>query len=815
MANPPINPQLELAFDYIRQTSTSIFLTGKAGTGKTTFLKRVKEEAGKRMVVTAPTGVAAINAGGMTIHSLFQLPLGLFVPNSHRREENRRYSREKLNLIRGMDLLVIDEISMVRADLLDAIDESLRQFRDDARPFGNVQLLMIGDLHQLPPVVKPEDWETLRRYYQTPYFFGSQALRQTKFVSIELKHIYRQSDTVFIELLNKVRENQLDDPTLQLLNRRYIPGFRPQRNESYITLTSTNAVAHQINQENLIRLPGKPQRFPARIEGNFPPSSYPTEETLEFKRGSQVMFIKNDQQPEKRFYNGKIGTIKRMDAEAIYVQCEGESSEIAVTPSEWANVKYSFNEETKEIEEEVLGMFVQFPLKLAWAITIHKSQGLTFERAIIDAQSAFAHGQVYVALSRCKTLQGIVLLSPIEYSSVKTDPVVQGYTEEVERKAPGEAEIHQAKQLFQKQLIEELFSFQAIAFCFSRLRNLYQQHQNTLPAESLPHVSGLARTAYELLSAVSDKFHPQLQAYLESPALPEANAELQTRIGKAAEYFTGHLATILEQSRAIPTQTDNQAVRQSVLAQLENLQLQIFIKQALFHACRNGFSTSAYQRTKFDAEFDFKRSFVRQSLQEAVPADVPHPELYAELLKYRQEMADQNGISPRSVLTSDSLRLLVTALPTTQHAISKIRGIARKRLQKYGSDIERIVRRYCDGRHLSVDPKAASKALAAGTKQISFDMFQAGCSVEQIAQKRSLTVSTIQVHLAHFIALNQLDIHQLLSPAALNEIAQFFSAHPGAKLADAKTFFGDKYEYGTLRLASAHFSASNSNVQTH
>lgn len=802
--NLQTNPQLELAFDYVRETSTNIFLTGKAGSGKTTFLRQVKADGGKRMAVVAPTGVAAINAGGMTIHSLFQLPFGLHVPDGHRKEEHRKFSRQKLNLIRSLDLLVIDEISMVRADLLDAIDDSMRRFRGDSRPFGNVQLLMIGDLHQLPPVVKQEDWETLSRFYETPYFFGSVALKKIDYVSIELKHIYRQSDATFIDLLNKVRDNCLDEATLRRLNSRYVPDFRPPPNESYITLTATNAAALDINTRNLARLSGKSHCFTATIHGDFPASSYPTEQKLEFKPGAQVMFIKNDLQPDKRYYNGKIGRITNISNEAIFVRCEGDSHDIQVVPDEWKNVKYSLNETTKEIEEQELGTFIQYPLKLAWAITIHKSQGLTFERAIIDAQAAFAHGQVYVALSRCKSFEGIVLRSRIDYSSVKTDPVVKHYSAEAERNAPSENQVQQAKRQYQQSLIADLFSFQSIEQSLSRLRRTYQEHQSQLGAEAGQQVGGLARLAHETLTSVADKFHPQLLAYFHDEGMPEANPILRQRIVKAAGYFTEKIAEITQAASAVPTLTDNQAVRGLVTSQFEQFQRQLFVKQASFAACRDGFSTVSYKRAQFDAELDFSRKFTLSAPAETVPEGVPHPKLYAELLQYRQRMSNQQGISQRAVLTSESLRQLVTILPTTQKTIGKIRGIAAKRLQRYGKDIEVIIRQYCEANQILIDNLSeANRSRADGgsvTQRTTWEMFQAGKTVEQIAKERMRSLSTIQTHLAYYVEVDLLDIQSLLPDEKLDEIKRFFLANPTAKTSEARAHFGNKFEYGELSL---------------
>ncbi len=508
------NPQLELAFDYVRNTHKNIFLTGKAGTGKTTFLHRIKQESPKRMVVVAPTGVAAINAGGMTIHSFFQLPFGPFLPGSTADPtRQRRFSGEKIRLIQSLDLLVIDEISMVRADVLDGIDDVLRRYRDRYKPFGGVQLLMIGDLHQLPPIVKDEEWYLLREHYQTMYFFGSQALRNTQPVSIELKHIYRQSDTIFIDLLNKVRDNQIDDRVLAALNSRYIANFQPTEDAPYITLTAHNASAQAINAEKLASIVQPLQTFKSAVQGDFPAFSYPADEVLECKKEAQVMFVKNDINREKRYYNGKIGKITGFRDGVIYVRCPGETEDIEVTPAEWSNVKYTLNEQTKEVGEELLGTFTQYPLKLAWAITIHKSQGLTFERAIIDAEAAFAHGQVYVALSRCKSFEGIVLRSRIAQSSVKTDSVVKNYTEEADRNAPDEHHLIQSKTEYQQSLILELFDFTRLRQAFVKINRLFLEHETILYSGAGQQLKTLETQAVEQIISVAERFKPQARQY--------------------------------------------------------------------------------------------------------------------------------------------------------------------------------------------------------------------------------------------------------------------------------------------------------------
>ena len=451
------NRELRNAWDFVEHTGISIFLTGKAGTGKTTFLRALKEHSNKRNVIVAPTGVAAMNAGGMTIHSFFQLPLSPFVPNAN--IKNRfDYSKEKRKIMRTLDLLIIDEISMVRADVLDAIDSVLRRFREPNKPFGGVQLLMIGDLQQLTPVVTPTEEELLQRYYDTPYFFGSKALRSINYVTIELTHVYRQQDETFITLLNNIREGNVSESDLQRLNQRYDPTFQPKQGSDYIRLTTHNRMAESYNEDQLRNLPTRAYTFSAETEGNFPEYNYPTDFNLTLKVGAQVMFIRNDN--IGRYYNGRIGHVTYVDNEKISVLCPGDEEPFDVEAEIWENTKYTLNEKTKQIEAEVQGTFKQYPLRLAWAITIHKSQGLTFEHAIIDAQASFASGQVYVALSRCKSLEGLVLASPIGNTAIINDSRVSDYishqTEEAQKSI---SELPTLKEEYYRQLLIEMFNF--------------------------------------------------------------------------------------------------------------------------------------------------------------------------------------------------------------------------------------------------------------------------------------------------------------------------------------------------------------------
>lgn len=811
------NPQLELAFDYVRNTHKNIFLTGKAGTGKTTFLQQVKRETPKRMIVVAPTGVAAINAGGMTIHSFFQLPFGPFIPgNAADPSRQRRFFAEKIRLIRSLDLLVIDEISMVRADLLDAIDDVLRRFRDRGKPFGGVQLLMIGDLHQLPPIVKDEEWNLLREHYDTMYFFGSRALKESGPVSIELKHIYRQSDTTFIDLLNRIRNNRLDTEVMLQLNSRYIPDFQPAEDEPYITLTALNASAQDINAEKLAAISEPLERFEAVIHGEFPAYAFPADEIFECKTGAQVMFVKNDMNREKRFYNGKIGKITGFGENLIFVRCPGDSFDIEVSPVEWSNVKYTLNESNKEVNEEVLGTFTQYPLKLAWAITIHKSQGLTFERAIIDAQAAFAHGQVYVALSRCKSFEGIVLRSPINPSSVRTDQVVKKYTDTADKNTPDETHLERSKAEFQENILKELFDFSTLKRRFSQTTRLFLEHSNTLHQESGAQMFALETRAATEVIDVAARFSPQIQAYVTQGGLPENNAALQERLQKARTYFETQLhETLLPAVGEIRVVTDNKSVKKAVYEALEALQKEIFIKNACFASLREGFSATRYLSAKANAELDFKPLKTENKPAALAALDfsnLPHPALYARLKQWREDTADALQLERFQVMHTRVMLQLLHTLPVELNTLKKVKGIGELKARQFGDTLLDIIRDYCRENDVAPEqtapePSPEPKTASPNTKKRSLEAFKAGMSIEEIATERGLASSTIESHLGHFIQIGELDVFSLLAPEAVTEIVQFYVENEVQGTSPAKEHFGEKYSYAQLRMVLQYMSS--------
>ena len=545
-----------LAEEFAMHTNRPLFITGKAGTGKTTFLRKLREQSPKNMAVVAPTGVAAINAGGMTIHSLFQLPTRILPPTQesyrHMFSEQRMFQRKR-NMLYHLEMLVIDEISMVRADVLDAIDQVLRRYkyRKD-KPFGGVQLVMIGDLFQLSPVVtKGDDEEAMKKYYEGPYFFQSRVMKELQPIYVELDHVFRQQDEVFVKLLNEVRENQLTTQGRKLLNARYNPRFKNTDEDFHITLTTHNRSADELNERELNRLPGEEHVFHADIKKDFPENIYPTEETLTLKVGARVMFVRNDDQKPRRFYNGKIGVITDIDDGKIFVRCD--DGDIKVTRMIWENIRYREDEKTGKIDEEVLGTFMQYPLRLAWAVTIHKSQGLTFDKVIIDAARAFAAGQVYVALSRCRTLEGIVLSTPLDYVELDNDPSVLRYTSDQPSMEAVIQALPQARKEYELQLFSALFDFHRMLSLVDQMRKIVVE-KVSFNEESLLFVENL-KPKFEEWQTVADKFRPQLTKLL----LSGDKKMLKQRLNAAMQYFLPLMTPIAKEVAQHPCRSKNKA----------------------------------------------------------------------------------------------------------------------------------------------------------------------------------------------------------------------------------------------------------------
>lgn len=592
------NLELRQAWEFVEHTGMSIFLTGKAGTGKTTFLKTLKSHSHKRMVVVAPTGVAAINAGGVTIHSFFQLPLSPYVPNA-KMEQRFAYSKEKRKIMRTIDMLVIDEISMVRSDVLDAVDNVMRRFREHDKPFGGVQLVMIGDLHQLTPVVRDEEEKILSEYYNTTYFFGSKALQSIDYVTIELHHVYRQQDESFLKILNDIRDGHPTADDLKTLNSRYNPSFRPNANDDYIRLTTHNSKADDYNNYELLALKTPSYTFEAEIEKEFPPSDYPTDMRLTLKTGAQVMFLKND--PKGRYYNGRIGHVTYVDERQILVLCPGDEKAIEVEKEVWENTKYKLNDSTNQIESEVVGTFTQYPLRLAWAITIHKSQGLTFDHAIIDAQLSFASGQVYVALSRCKALEGMVLASPIEPSAIINDSRVSDYVANQGAAAKASIErLPKLKEAYYKQLLVELFNFKPILVAESSLDRVMQ--------EFFYSKSALAALHHTALDDLRTKVIPTAKTWtnkIENLTDEQAHStDFLERVKRGAAYFAGQLTDIFDDliKRTGLLQTNNKMIKRRLdHAYTDMHDIWLGKRYLLTDIAENGYTPQSYLKFKQEA----------------------------------------------------------------------------------------------------------------------------------------------------------------------------------------------------------------------
>lgn len=646
------NPLLQLAEAYVNTTNTVVFLTGKAGTGKTTFLRQLRQSSSKKLAIVAPTGVAAINAGGMTIHSLFQLPFGPLLLNSAERPEVN-YSAEKRQLLQGLELLVIDEISMVRPDVLDQLDLILRNLRGNTHAFGGIQLLLIGDLAQLSPIIREEEWILLRPYYRTPYFFSSQVLQRTDYVRIELDKVYRQRDEEFVNVLNEMREQQLSDTSLKKLNERYLPGFKPAPEDPYITLTTHNRIAQQLNTEWLESLQGKEVTYTATIRGEFPADAYPTETTLKLKSGAQVMFVKNDSSPEKRYYNGKIGIVSRLETDTVYVSTP-DGQEIAVQALEWSNVKYEL--EGEAIAENNAGSFAQIPLKLAWAITIHKSQGLTFDKAIIDVSEAFTHGQAYVALSRCRSLEGLVLRNPVIAQNVIGDPAVKRFNEEAEKRRPDQQTLKAHQEAYRLYLLTELFNFNG-------LREKMKKFESLLP--------GLESEVF----AVASKLPPQLAGYSDE-RLHKAAAYFQEKLSIAANRLHEQLTGFVGNSKELAGKADE--LLQWVMTKLKLLET---FSQAQF-------TTENYlnllRRQKPQAVHSYLKALNSK----------PNELLLERLLAWRESTSQSENILSSMLFTEQTLAAIAARLPETLKALSGIKGVGPEKAARYGAGILTLIRAY-------------------------------------------------------------------------------------------------------------------------
>ncbi|WP_405606545.1 helix-turn-helix domain-containing protein [Polaribacter sp. Asnod1-A03] len=793
----PENPELELAFNFINKTDRNIFVTGKAGTGKTTFLHQIKKESLKRMVIVAPTGVAAINAKGVTIHSFFQMPFGPILPNQiANTNQQRKFSKTKIDIIKSLDLVIIDEISMVRADLLDGIDQVMRRYKNRNKVFGGAQVLMIGDLQQLAPVVRPNEWSLLQQHYNTVYFFSSKAYQEANVVSIELKHIYRQKNEDFITILNEIRTDTLSEKSAEILNKNYNPSFSPTKDDGYITLTTHNNRANLINNSELNKLKNRSYHFDAEVSGKFSENSYPNDEKLELKIGAQVMFIKNDSSPEKRYYNGKIGIVTDITSENVIVQCPNEIDEIVTEKETWENINYSINEETKEIKEDIAGSFSQIPLRLAWAITIHKSQGLTFEKAIIDAEASFAHGQTYVALSRCTSLEGLVLKTPITSSAIINDRTVSVFNESVEENHPDESVLNDSEKDFQLNLVAELFDYQPFLYPTTRLIDIFYKNQTSIKGDVIDHLQTIKDDGVVALMKVSNGFKNQLVQISEDNILPENSSQIQERFTKAVDYFLNQTKNnILKPLNTIEFSSDNKAVKTDFKKQFDALQEKLLEKLFALNKMMSGFKVQEYLKVRANAVLQKSAPTTKKKKL----SNRKDPLLALKLRELRDEIRIEENIPAFQIFTQETLYAMCEALPRTEKELLKVKGMGKVRFSKYGDEILEVIEKYCkeNGINKQNEQKREDKK---PTKQITLELFKSGLSIKEIAKERSLTSGTIESHLASYIPSGDVDVLELIDIKKYKKIVNNIENTEFKNLTELKEKVDKSFTFMELRM---------------
>lgn len=685
----------EFAMEFAINTNKNIFITGKAGTGKTTFLRKLKNETNKQIAVVAPTGVAAINAGGTTMHSFFQLPFTPFMPTLA--GQDSLMSRMKMNnkrrsVIRELEILVIDEISMVRADLLDAVDTILRRIRyRRSEPFGGVQVIFIGDLHQLSPVAKPSEWQSISEFYEGIYFFHSQVIKENPPVYVEFNKIFRQSDNQFIQLLNEVRNDALSKEGYELLQTRFNPDFTPSPTENYITLTTHNYSADQINNIELDNIDSKTHKFNAVINGSFSENSYPVDKTLELKEGAKVMFVKNDTEVPRRFYNGKIGTISSISNGEISVVCPDESDEITVSPMKWENIHYTTNPETNTIEEEIIGTYEQIPLRLAWAITIHKSQGLTFDKAIIDAGKAFSPGQVYVALSRCRSLDGIVLKSSISKTSFRIDSEVTSYSSSKPEDKHIFETLNSAKEQFKISTLLQMYNFGSMQQMAKSWYYEIKKDESSFNDETLPFVDSICKQLNQM-EEVAIKFRRQLNNIFNDHPV---NDELLTdRLKSSSIYFCDKIEELLNTLNKSTATTDSKQIANDYDENITYIFTEAALKKHLISNTTSDFNVELYYKTRNQfnkPSFDIT-SYSRKKTN--IQLKSIHPELLNELFHARNFISENENLPPYIVAATKTLVQMADFMPQTEKELLKIHGFGKKKVARFGSQFLEIIKEY-------------------------------------------------------------------------------------------------------------------------
>lgn len=818
------NDMFRLAAELVNQSNRNIFLTGKAGTGKTTFLKYIRENCLKQIAVVAPTGVAAINAGGVTIHSFFQLPISPFIPdikgftkdgeavvNKNSLLSKLRMTREKKKVLQELELLIIDEISMVRCDTLDAIDTVLRHIRKRYHErFGGVQVLFIGDMFQLPPVIKEQEWSFLKDYYNSQYFFDSNALKEEPPVYIEFDKIYRQNEENFIRVLNQIRNNDLDEEARGLLEKCYSPNYIRKKNDGYIILTTHNEKARIKNESELNRLDAPLFVYEAEIDADFPENNFPAEEILKLKIGAQVMFIKNDTDRIKRYFNGKIGTVTELNGDKILVHCEGDSEPIDVKKEKWENIRYSVDKTSRQLNEEVLGSFTQYPLRLAWAITIHKSQGLTFNKVIIDAGDAFAPGQVYVALSRCTSLDGIILQSKIRGSNVFTDPRIVSFAKKGISKDFIDKELENAKKNYLLKILIDLFDYKRIIADTKEVKEYIIENNSSFNKDGDGWVTEFLQLL-ENLQITAEKFQKQLSTISKKEPKGEEGdgALLQERVNAGARYFINEQESLIIKLLNCKIVTDSRTHAKEINDLIKEIFATLSLKRELLESASEKFGLAGY--------YQRRRNFIVPSITINVYAgvaqsqtEVSNTTLYHQLRKLRDEICAKADLPIYMVAGSTTLEEMAKYLPQDLIELREISGFGDTKIKKYGQQFINVILEYCSQRNLSsrISEKESKRARKSSeekknkvdTKAETFRLFKSGKKIREIATERNLTNQTIEGHLAYYVAKGEIDILELISRDKLEIIEPEVKSFSGGSITPIKNKLGEQISFGDIKL---------------
>ncbi len=745
---------------FINQTNRSIFLTGQAGTGKTTLLREIIRTTHKNTVVVAPTGIAALNAGGVTIHSMFQLPFAAFIPDAQSaarfsetvkfetRETLRRHFRVsglKQAVIRNMELLVIDEVSMLRADLLDAMEFMLQSVRKNSLPFGGVQVLFIGDLLQLPPVVRNEEWDVLKKSYRGKFFFHAHAIQRNPPLYIELSKIFRQSDAGFISILNNLRNNRISPDDMQTLNRFVDPGFDLKKNPGYITLTTHNAKADAMNAKALGDLDRESFTYYPEIVGDFPEKIFPVDEKLQLKVGAQIMFVKNDLSPEKNYFNGKTGIIRSLSDAEILVHFPDEDKTIEVERYEWKNIRYYLDETTKEISEEILGTFVHYPIRLAWAITVHKSQGLTFDKAALDVSQVFLPGQAYVALSRLRSLDGLILLSPLQMNGISNDAEVMQYAQNKADEQFLEGQLRAETRQFIHNFLRNSFTWKELS---QQWRNHFFSYDDEASASPKSKHRDWAKKQSDAITELLDpsaKFIVQLDRLFSDQTTPMPF--ILERINAAYDYF---------------------------LTPMDNLVSEILWK------------LEEVSRIKKVKAFYEELSLLEEAQTKAVQR-LLRAKLLMEIVVSEKEITKEN-------LHSEEIR---------NYKLHKLEAVreAFKLVNVTLIEDEKDIDRYTK--------KKGKKERKKSTVEETFELWQQKLTIKEIAKERKLTAQTISTHMAKLIQAKRINIFDVLPEDKLIALARAFVGYEEESLNPLKEKYGDTFTWDELKMFRASLTQAS------